>query len=151
METIMTDLFSINILLYREIVELLLLSVSIMVIIIMILLNNRQSEKSSKKVKTDIAELKKHLEVQNSYLSQFSDHFKLIDDKLKTLESTTSVTSRDISSMAEGISGEVGVGKAIELARQGGTVEEILQNSNLKKDQAELIVKFHGGKNSIPK
>ena len=47
--------------------------------------------------------------------------------------------------MAEGITGEVGVGKAIELARRGATVEEILQSSNLQKDQAELIVKFHGG------
>ena len=46
--------------------------------------------------------------------------------------------------MAEGITGEVGVGKAIELARRGATVEEILETSNLKKDQAELIVKFHG-------
>ena len=70
----------------------------------------------------------------------------MLDRKLKNLEEITSVTNRDISAMAEGITGEVGVGKAIELARQGATVEEILQNSNLKRDQAELIVKFHGNR-----
>ena len=105
---------------------------------------NRNFEKSIKKLQEDLAIVKKSLEVQSNYLSQFNDHFSLIDRKLKALEEISSVTSRDISSMAEGITGEVGVGKAIELARRGATVEEILQSSNLRKDQAELIVKFHG-------
>jgi hypothetical protein len=77
-------------------------------------------------------------------LSQFNDHFNVINNKLKSLEDITTVTSRDISAMAEGINGEVGVGKAIELARSGADVDEILENSNLNKDQAELIRKFHG-------
>ncbi len=140
----MNDFFGFDILLYKETIELLLLIICITVILIMVLVANRQIDRSTEKINSDLSELKKHLEVQGSYLSQFNDHFALMDEKLKSLEATTSITSRDISSMAEGISGEVGIGKAIELARRGATVEDILQNSNLKKDQAELIVKFHG-------
>ena len=108
------------------------------------MLNNKHVEKSIEKVRSDLAQIKKQAEVHNTYLSQFNDHFSIIDNKLKKLEDITVVTSRDISSMAEGINGEVGVGKAIELARGGAGVDEILQSSNLTKDQAELIIKFHG-------
>ena len=118
--------------------------ISTVFILFLLLAVNRNFEKSIKKLQEDLAIVKKSLEVQSNYLSQFNDHFSLIDRKLKALEEISSVTSRDISSMAEGITGDVGVGKAIELARRGATVEEILQSSNLRKDQAELIVKFHG-------
>ena len=108
------------------------------------LIGNKSIANSIERIEKNIYEIKKHFEVQGTYLSQFNDHFTLLDKKLKSLEQITSVTNRDISSMAEGIAGEVGVGKAIELARRGATVDEILENSNLREDQAELIVKFHG-------
>ena len=56
------------------------------------------------------------------------------------------MVNRDISNMTESINGEVGISKAIELARQGSTVEEISNKTNLSLEQAELIHKFHSEK-----
>ena len=142
----MDNIINLETLLNTELIKTLLLSLSVIIIFIVFMLGNRNNEKSIQKLNEAVAEIRKYSEVQNTYLSQFNDHFGVLDRKLKNLEEITSVTNRDISAMAEGITGEVGVGKAIELARQGATVEEILQNSNLKRDQAELIVKFHGNR-----
>ena len=143
----MTDIINLDILYNNETVKILILVISISLVLLILLLINRRLEKSISKIQEDLSEIKKHYEVQGTYLSQFNDHFSLIDSKLKNITEITSTTGRDISSMAEGITGEVGVGKAIELARQGATPEEILKNSTLRKDQAELIVKFYGSDN----
>lgn len=140
----MDDIIGLGRLLDAEIIKLVILSLSIIIILFIFILANRHHEKSLKKIDDAVSEIQKYSEVQNTYLSQFNDHFGVLDRKLKSLEDITSMTNRDISTMAEGITGEVGVGKAIELARQGASVEEILENSNLKRDQAELIIKFHG-------
>ena len=140
----MADMINVDILFNNETVKILVLVISISLIFLVLLIINRHLEKSISKIQENLAEIKKQSEVQGTYLSQFNDHFSLIDSKLKNITEITSLTGRDISSIAEGITGEVGVGKAIELARQGATSEEILKSSNLRKDQAELIVKFHG-------
>ena len=140
----MTDTFSFDTFLNKETIEILLLVASLVVMFIILLVSNRGLEKSNEQMRNELTEQKKFLDLHSTYLSQFSDHFGLVDRKLKNLEEITSITNRDISAMAEGITGEVGVGKAIELARRGASVEEILKSSNLREDQAELIVKFHG-------
>ena len=140
----MDDTFTFDIFLNKEIIENLLLVASLVSMFIILLVSNRRLEKSNERLQNEITEQKKFLDLHSTYLSQFSDHFGLVDRKLKNLEEITSITNRDISAMAEGITGEVGVGKAIELARRGASVEEILKSSNLREDQAELIVKFHG-------
>ena len=142
----MTDMISLEGLLDTEIFKILILIASICIVLLIFLLTNKSFNQSLEKIQREIIDVKKNFEIQSTYLSQLNDHFTVVDQKLKNMEEITSNTSRDISSMADGINGEVGVGKAIELARRGATVEEVLQGSNLSKDQAELIVKFHGGK-----
>jgi hypothetical protein len=140
----MRDFEKFNFLFDKTIIELLVLVATIAVVLVIQLINTRQVEKSILKINEEISKIQKYSEVQGTHIAQFNGHFGLIDQKLKKLEEIASITSRDIASMAEGITGEVGVGKAIELARRGASVDEILENSNLRKDQAELIVKFHG-------
>ena len=140
----MGDLINFDIFLNKTTIEILILVVSISIILLIQLLNNKQIEKTIERVISDLSQMQKQSEVHSNYLSQFNDHFGVINTRLKKLEEITAITSRDISSMVEGIAGEVGVGKAIELARSGADVNEILENSNLNKDQAELIIKFHG-------
>ena len=142
----MTDMISLELFFDTEIFKILILVVSISIVLLILLIINKSFNQSFERIQKEVIDIKKNFEVQGTYLSQLNDHFIVVDQKLKNMEEITSNTSRDISSMAEGISGEVGVGKAIELARRGATVEEILQGSNLSKDQAELIVKFHGVK-----
>ena len=140
----MTDMINVDILFNSETVKISILIISISLELLILLIINRQVGRSIAKIREDLSEIKKQAEVHGTYLSQFNDHFSLLDSKLKSITEITSLTGRDISSMAEGITGEVVVWKAIELARQGASSEEILKNSNLRKDQAELIVKFHG-------
>jgi hypothetical protein len=140
----MNSLDSFEILFDVRVLEILVLTLSVFILIVIQLINNRNVEKFQKGLSHEITELKKYAEVQASYLNQFEGHFGQIDNKIKNIDTIVTVTSRDISTMADGITGEVGVGKAIELARRGASIEEILKNSNLKEDQAELIVKFHG-------
>ena len=142
----MTDMISLELFFDTEIFKILILVVSISIVLLILLIINKSFNQSFERIQKEVIDIKKNFEVQGTYLSQLNDHFIVVDQKLKNMEEITSNTSRDISSMAEGINGEVGVGKAIELARRGATVEEVLQGSNLSKDQAELIVKFHGGK-----
>ena len=142
----MTDMISLEFFLDTEIFKILILLVSISIVLFIVLITNKSFNQSLERIQKEVIDIKKNFELQGTYLSQLNDHFTVVDQKLKNMEEITSNTSRDISSMAEGISGEVGVGKAIELARRGATVEEVLQGSNLSKDQAELIVKFHGVK-----
>ena len=124
--------------------NLLILVFSIGVLFLIIILNNRNIEKSVEALRTQISQIKESIDIHGTYLKHFNDHFGQLDQRLKAIEEITTLTGRDISTMADGITGEVGVGKAIELARRGASVDEIMENSNLKRDQAELIFKFHG-------
>lgn len=140
----MSDLINFDVFLNKTVIEILVLIVSISIVLVIQLISNKHNNKAIEKIRQDLSEIKKYSEVHGTYLSQFNDHFTILDNKLTKIDEITSGTSRDMSSMAEGITGEVGVGKAIELARRGADAEEIMQSSNLNKDQAELIVKFHG-------
>ena len=48
--------------------------------------------------------------------------------------------------LAEGINSETVFNEAIDLARQGSTAKEIVEQTSLSLDQAETIVRFHGSK-----
>ena len=131
MDGYMNDLTLSNFVLNYQSIETLVLVLSVIIILFIQISNNRSIEKSIKQIGTEVSQIKKYSEVHSTYLTQFNDHFSLIDRRLKNIEEITALTSRDISSMADGITGEVGVGKAIELARRGASVDEILENSNL--------------------
>ena len=133
-----------NLLQHGSIIQLLSITVCVLAVVIIQLRTVKEIGKLSEKTSTDLEALKKQLEVQNTVSSQFNGHFGALDNRLKSIEEISTLTSRDISAMSDGINAEVGVGKAIELARGGASVEDIMTQSNLKQDQIELIVKFHG-------
>ena len=55
-------------------------------------------------------------------------------------------TKKELSMLAEGISNETIFNEAIDLARKGTSVDDIVKETRLSKDQAETIVRFHGSK-----
>ena len=140
----MSNLSYLEALLDSKNIETLILVFSIAMLFLIILITNRNIDKSIERLRSETLKTKESLEIHGTYLKQFNDHFGQVDQRLKSVEEITTLTGRDISSMADGISGEVGVGKAIELARRGASIDEIVEKSNLKRDQAELIFKFHG-------
>ncbi len=125
---------------------LIILFLSILVIFLYQLLQNSKNLKQITNIKKDIFNVSKLIEIQNSQSSQVNSNFDIIQKKVKDLEDIVEMTNREISIMSEGISGEVGVNKAIELARKGASLEELKRNVNLSDEQTKLIIKFHGKK-----
>ena len=125
---------------------LIILFLSILVLFLYMLYQNSKTFEEISNIKKDIFNLNKLIEIQNSQSTQVNNNFEIIQKKVKDLEDIVEMTNREISIMSEGISGEVGVNKAIELARKGASLEEIKKNVNLSDEQAKLIIKFHGKK-----
>ena len=65
-----------------------------------------------------------------------------LDDQRNVLESLR----RDSSRLADDVRGEVGMSRAIELARAGADREAVADATGLSLEEAEAIVTFHGKK-----
>ncbi|MEK9962267.1 MAG: hypothetical protein VXB94_11950 [Rhodobiaceae bacterium] len=65
---------------------------------------------------------------------------------IATNESKTALEAlrRDVVRLADDVRGEVGMSRAIELARAGATKEAVADATGLSLEEAEAIVTFHG-------
>ena len=97
----------------------------------------------------------------NRLEERFHEHDQLLDLQAKgtrditdaseqliaaTNESKTVLESlrRDVVRLADDVRGEVGMSRAIELARAGATKEAVADATGLSLEEAEAIVTFHG-------
>ena len=68
-------------------------------------------------------------------------------DKFKTnkalQENLFKEVKSEITRIADGISGQDIMTKAIEIARSGGDVDKIISETGLSKSDAEALIKFH--------
>lgn len=97
----------------------------------------------------------------NRLEERFHEHDQLLDLQAKgtrditdaseqliaaTNDSKTVLESlrRDVVRLADDVRGEVGMSRAIELARAGATKEAVADATGLSLEEAEAIVTFHG-------
>lgn len=97
----------------------------------------------------------------NRLEERFHEHDQLLDLQAKgtrditdaseqliaaTNDSKTVLESlrRDVVRLADDVRGEVGMSRAIELARAGATKESVADATGLSLEEAEAIVTFHG-------
>ena len=71
-----------------------------------------------------------------SDLDQFKTNKTLQENLFKEVKS-------EITRIADGISGQDIMTKAIEIARNGGDVNKIISETGLSKSDAEALIKFH--------
>ena len=71
-----------------------------------------------------------------SDLDQFKSNKTLQENLFKEVKS-------EITRIADGISGQDIMTKAIEIARNGGDVNKIISETGLSKSDAEALIKFH--------
>ena len=71
-----------------------------------------------------------------SDLDQFKTNKALQENLFKEVKS-------EITRIADGISGQDIMTKAIEIARNGGDVNKIISETGLSKSDAEALIKFH--------
>lgn len=92
---------------------------------------------------------------------RFHEHDQLLDLQAKGIRDMTSASEqlviatngsrtalealrRDVVRLADDVRGEVGMSRAIELARAGATKEAVADATGLSLEEAEAIVTFHG-------
>ena len=95
-------------------------------------------------VKSKINKLVNRTADTTSDISSLSSRISNLSGAVSEANTVAEGTKKELSMLAEGISNETIFNEAIDLARKGSSVENIVKQTNLSKDQAETIVRFHG-------
>ena len=86
------------------------------------------------------------LDLQLKRISEIKDQNDLLIEGANSTKLVMEAMHRDVNRLADGVRGEVGMSKAIELARAGATKEAIADETGISIAEAEAIVTFHGKK-----
>ena len=97
-------------------------------------------------VKGKINNLVNRTDDTTSDISSLSSRISNLSGAVSEANTVAEGTKKELSMLADGISNETVFNEAIDLARKGGSVDDIVKQTKLSKDQAETIVRFHGSK-----
>ena len=97
-------------------------------------------------VKSKINSLVNRTDDTTSDISSLSSRISNLSGAVSEANTVAEGTKKELSMLADGISNETVFNEAIDLARKGGSVNDIVKQTKLSKDQAETIVRFHGSK-----
>ncbi len=97
-------------------------------------------------VKSKINSLVNRTDDTTSDISSLSSRISNLSGVVSEANTVAEGTKKELSMLADGISNEIVFNEAIDLARKGGSVDDIVKQTKLSKDQAETIVRFHGSK-----
>ena len=97
-------------------------------------------------VKSKINKLVNRTDDTTSDISSLSSRISNLSGAVSEANTVAEGTKKELSMLAEGISNETIFNEAIDLARKGSSVDDIVKQTKLSKDQAETIVRFHGSK-----
>ena len=95
-------------------------------------------------LKSKINKLVNRTDDTTSDISSLSSRISNLSGAVSEANTVAEGTKKELSMLAEGISNETIFNEAIDLARKGGSVDDIVKQTKLSKDQAETIVRFHG-------
>ena len=95
-------------------------------------------------VKSTINKLVNRTDDTTSDISSLSSRISNLSGAVSEANTVAEDTKKELSMLAEGISNETIFNEAIDLARKGSSVDDIVKQTKLSKDQAETIVRFHG-------
>ena len=97
-------------------------------------------------LKSKISSLVNRTDDTTSDISSLSSRISNLSGAVSEANTVAEGTKKELSMLADGISNETVFNEAIDLARKGGSVDAIVKQTKLSKDQAETIVRFHGSK-----
>ena len=95
-------------------------------------------------VKSKINKLVNRTDDTTSDISSLSSRISNLSGAVSEANTVAEGTKKELSMLAEGITNETIFNEAIDLARKGSSVDDIVKQTKLSKDQAETIVRFHG-------
>ena len=84
------------------------------------------------------------LELQSKGAREITEASDRVVDATNNSKSALEALRRDVVRLADDVRGEVGMSRAIELARGGATKQAVADATGLSLEEAEAIVTFHG-------
>ena len=90
-----------------------------------------------------ISELKERVDALGLMFSKTMDSLSEFKSTKASHDNLIKDMKSEITRIADGISGQDIMTKAIELARSDANVEQIMSSTGLSKSDAEAIIKFH--------
>ena len=76
-------------------------------------------------------------------LEQINSRIAAMETKLEEIDEAVSRQQQELTRLADGFHSQSQMSKAIELARGGASASEIMLTTNLPKEEAEAIARFH--------
>ena len=108
--------------------------------------NNRiKNEQFYSQITKSFSELKESVDALGLMFSNIKDNLDDFKSDKKAQENLLIDFKSEITRIADGISGQDTMTKAIDLARSGSSAEKIVTETGLSKSDAEALIRFHKG------
>ena len=113
-----------------------------------ILFNQRLADQRVVKVADNLAQIGDTVIRLHLSLETIGERLRDIEKKTDGLAEGSNQSRQELADLAQNFSGDTQMSRAIELARNGATANELTLATGIGPDEAEAIVKFHGSANS---
>ena len=115
------------------------------VIAIILMINNFQKKSLNllRRLSSTYNDIETVLARMTNSVEQINNRLAAIEAKLEEIDEAVSRQQQELTRLADGFHSQSQMSKAIELARSGASASEIMLTTNLPKEEAEAIARFH--------
>ena len=115
------------------------------VIAIILMINNFQKKSLNllRRLSSTYNDVETVLARMTNSVEQINNRLAAIEAKLEEIDEAVSRQQQELTRLADGFHSQSQMSKAIELARGGASASEIMLTTNLPKEEAEAIARFH--------
>ena len=115
------------------------------VIAIILMVNNFQKKSLNllRRLSSTYNDIETVLARMTNSVEQINNRLAAIEAKLEEIDEAVSRQQQELTRLADGFHSQSQMSKAIELARGGASASEIMLTTNLPKEEAEAIARFH--------
>ena len=115
------------------------------VIAIILMINNFQKKSLNllRRLSSTYNDVETVLARMTNSVEQINNRLAAIEAKLEEIDEAVSRQQQELTRLADGFHSQSQMSKAIELARGGASASEIMLTTNMPKEEAEAIARFH--------
>ena len=115
------------------------------VIAIILMVNNFQKKSLNllRRLSSTYNDIETVLARMTNSVEQINNRLAAMEAKLGEIDEAVSRQQQELTRLADGFHSQSQMSKAIELARGGASASEIMLSTNLPKEEAEAIARFH--------
>ena len=115
------------------------------VIAIILMVNNFQKKSLNllRRLSSTYNDVETVLARMTNSVEQINNRLATIEAKLEEIDEAVSRQQQELTRLADGFHSQSQMSQAIELARGGASASEIMLTTNLPKEEAEAVARFH--------